>query len=211
PPLEKCSPAARRTITRTAACASRASNAQRSWSRCGMLTTLSGGRSRMMSARPRGSSISTRKPSRSCRSPWDGCASVIASPWGSSSYLQPPLPVWSSMLLACAALGCHRQNGRDDWRVSGAAAQMSREHLAYLKLSWLRHAFEKVRRRQQDSGGTEPALERVVAAKRQLQVGKLTLAIRQPFHGLNVLAFDRHRKRQARALRQAIDAHRARS
>ena len=60
---EKCSPIARSTMTRTRASSSSCSNTRRSWSRCGIDTTLSGGRSRMTSARSRASSISTRKPS----------------------------------------------------------------------------------------------------------------------------------------------------
>ena len=67
PPLEKCSPTARSTITRTRASSSSASNTRRSWSRCGIDTMLNGGRSRMMSARSRAASISTRKPSSAAR------------------------------------------------------------------------------------------------------------------------------------------------
>src|SRR4051812_28181702 len=67
PPLEKCSPMARSTTMRTRELSSRLSNTSRSWSRCGIDTTLSGGRSRMTSARSRGSSISTRKPSSVAR------------------------------------------------------------------------------------------------------------------------------------------------
>src|ERR1700733_1777955 len=63
PPLEKCSPTERTTMTRTRASSSSVSNTRRSWSRSGLATTLSGGRLRMMSARSCASSISTWKPS----------------------------------------------------------------------------------------------------------------------------------------------------
>ena len=63
PPLEKCSPTARSTMTRTRLSASAASKATRNCSRWLIVMTLSGGRSRMMSSRCRAASASTRKPS----------------------------------------------------------------------------------------------------------------------------------------------------
>src|SRR5208283_3197712 len=75
PPLEKCSPTARRTMMRTCGFSSIASNTRRSWSRCGISMILNGGRSRITSARSRSASISTRNPSsRASR----GSAKVIA-------------------------------------------------------------------------------------------------------------------------------------
>src|ERR1700752_4399454 len=70
PPLEKCSPFARTTITRTRASSSRASKTARNCSRACIEMTLNVGRRRMMSARSRCASISTEKPSRSCSSVW---------------------------------------------------------------------------------------------------------------------------------------------
>src|SRR5262245_35719744 len=67
PPLEKCSPVARSTMTRTRTSSFSASKTRRSWSRCGMETMLNGGRSRMTSARSRKGSVSTRKPSSEAR------------------------------------------------------------------------------------------------------------------------------------------------
>ena len=69
PPLEKCFPSARSTITRTPSSASSVAKTAASWSRCGMLTTLSGGRSSTMSARAVARSTSTRKPSRPSKGP----------------------------------------------------------------------------------------------------------------------------------------------
>src|SRR5580704_8862191 len=74
PPLEKCSPTARRTITRTRGSSSIASNTSRNWSRCGISMMLNGGRSRTTSARSRCGSISTRKPPSLARR---GSANVI--------------------------------------------------------------------------------------------------------------------------------------
>jgi hypothetical protein len=48
PPLEKCSPTARTTITRTRSSSSSVSNTRRNWSRCGIDTILKGGRFRML-------------------------------------------------------------------------------------------------------------------------------------------------------------------
>src|SRR5215469_9688476 len=64
PPLEKCSPAARSTTTRMRASASSASNTARNCSRSVIVTMLSGGRSRITSARCRSGSSSKRKPSK---------------------------------------------------------------------------------------------------------------------------------------------------
>src|SRR5208283_5028721 len=75
PPLEKCSPTARRTMMRTCGFSSIASNTRRSWSRCGISMILNGGRSRITSACSRSASISTRNPSsRASR----GSAKVMA-------------------------------------------------------------------------------------------------------------------------------------
>jgi hypothetical protein len=63
PPLEKCSPAPRTTMTRTAGSASSASNAARNSSRSGIVITLSGGRSSTTSPRSFSASTSTRNPS----------------------------------------------------------------------------------------------------------------------------------------------------
>src|SRR6516165_93645 len=63
PPLEKCSPAARTTTTRMWVSASSASNTARNSSRSAIVTMLSGGRSRITSARCRSGSGSSRKPS----------------------------------------------------------------------------------------------------------------------------------------------------
>src|SRR5215467_9452320 len=64
PPLEKCSPAARSTTTRIRESASSASNTARNSSRSAIVTMLSGGRSRITSARCRSGSSSRRKPSK---------------------------------------------------------------------------------------------------------------------------------------------------
>src|SRR6516165_344654 len=64
PPLEKCSPVARSTTTRTRASASSASNTARNCSRSVIVTMLSGGRSRITSARCCSGSSSRRKPSK---------------------------------------------------------------------------------------------------------------------------------------------------
>src|ERR1700751_2526830 len=64
PPLEKCSPMARSTTTRMRASASSASNTARNCSRAAIVTMLSGGRSRITSARCRSGSSSRRKPSK---------------------------------------------------------------------------------------------------------------------------------------------------
>src|SRR5215468_2029284 len=64
PPLEKCSLAARSTTTRIRASASSASNTARNCSRSTIVMMLSGGRSRITSARCRSGSSSRRKPSK---------------------------------------------------------------------------------------------------------------------------------------------------
>src|SRR5262249_3180504 len=64
PPLEKCSPAARSTTTRMRASPSSTSNTARNCSRSAIVTMLSGGRSRITSARCRSGSSSRRKPSK---------------------------------------------------------------------------------------------------------------------------------------------------
>src|SRR6516164_11669801 len=64
PPLEKCSPAARSTTMRMQASASSTSNTARNSSRSAIVTILSGGRSRITSARCRSGSNSRRKPSK---------------------------------------------------------------------------------------------------------------------------------------------------
>src|ERR1700756_4829752 len=83
PPLEKCSPAARRTTTRMRASASNASNTERNCSRAVIVTMLSGGRSRITSARCRSGSSSRRKPSK--------LSGSAGSSGGGSLMLFPPV------------------------------------------------------------------------------------------------------------------------
>src|SRR5215469_15865860 len=81
PPLEKCSPAARSTTTRMRASASSASNTARNSSRSAIVTMLSGGRSRITSARCRSGSSSRWKPSKlSGRTGSSGGGSLILLP-----------------------------------------------------------------------------------------------------------------------------------
>src|SRR5215831_9270559 len=82
PPLEKCSPAARSTTMRMRASASSASNTARSSSRSAIVTMLSGGRSRITSARCRSGSSSRRKPSK--------LSGSLGSSSGGSLMLFPP-------------------------------------------------------------------------------------------------------------------------
>src|SRR5215813_13130663 len=83
PPLEKCSPAARSTTTRIRASASSASNTARICSRSGIVTMLSGGRSRITSASCRSGSSSRRKPSNHSGS--------VGTSVGGSLMLFPPI------------------------------------------------------------------------------------------------------------------------
>src|SRR5215467_11803283 len=83
PPLEKCSPAARSTTTRMRASALSASNTARNSSRSAIVTMLSGGRSRITSARCRSGSSSRRKPSK--------LLGRIGSSGGGSLMLLPPI------------------------------------------------------------------------------------------------------------------------
>src|SRR5215468_1687450 len=81
PPLEKCSPTARSTTTRMRASASSASNTARICSRSAIVTMLSGGRSRITSARCRSGSSSRRKPSKLLGSVGTiGCGSLMLFP-----------------------------------------------------------------------------------------------------------------------------------
>src|SRR5215472_5612250 len=83
PPLEKCSPAARSTTTRMRASASSASNTARNCSRSAIVTMLSGGRSRITSARCCSGSGSSRKPSKLLGS--------VGTSGGGSLMLFPPV------------------------------------------------------------------------------------------------------------------------
>src|SRR5262244_2181441 len=82
PPLEKCSPAARSTTTRMRASASSASNTARMCSRSAIVTMLSGGRSRITSARCRSGSSSRRKPPK--------LSGSVGTSGGGSLMLYPP-------------------------------------------------------------------------------------------------------------------------
>src|ERR1700730_11437589 len=91
PPLEKCPPPARNTMTRTRASASSASNTARNCSRSAIVMTLSGARSRITSARSRAGSISRRKPSKISRSAGNnGAGSVISFPPILTGHEKPP-------------------------------------------------------------------------------------------------------------------------
>src|SRR5450830_68982 len=85
PPLEKCSPIERSTITRTAGFSSSDSNTRRSWSRWPMEMMLKGGRSSTMSARSRAASMMTEKPSsfssRVCAG-WESGDMLVSFFWG---------------------------------------------------------------------------------------------------------------------------------
>src|SRR6516225_12044221 len=83
PPLEKCSPAARSTTTQIRASASSASNTARICSRSAIVTMLSGGRSRITSARCCSGSSSSRKPSKLLGS--------VGTSGGGSLMLFPPV------------------------------------------------------------------------------------------------------------------------
>src|ERR1700736_5495333 len=83
PPLEKCSPAARSTTTRMRASASSASNTARNCSRSAIVTMLSGGLSRITSARCRSGSSSRRKPSK--------LSGSLGTSGGGSLMLFPPI------------------------------------------------------------------------------------------------------------------------
>src|SRR5215831_386759 len=83
PPLEKCSPAARSTTTRIRASVSSASNTARICSRSAIVTMLSGGRSRITSARCCSGSGSSPKPSKLLGS--------VGTSGGGSLMLFPPV------------------------------------------------------------------------------------------------------------------------
>src|SRR5271167_16725 len=91
PPLEKCSPFARNTMTRIRASASSASNTARNCSRSAIVMTLSGALSRITSARSRAGSIPRRKPSKRSGSAGSrGAGSVISFPPILAGHEQPP-------------------------------------------------------------------------------------------------------------------------
>src|SRR5215468_9741298 len=83
PPLEKCSPAARSTTMRMRASASSTSNTARNCSRSAIVTMLSGGRSRITSARCCSGSGSSRKPSK--------LSGSVGTSGGGSLMLFPPV------------------------------------------------------------------------------------------------------------------------
>ena len=113
---------------------------------------------------------------------------------------------------SCHAVGapCRVSRRVDDGGVAGAPAQMTAEHLANSVLVRLRLAFEEVMERHQDPGGTVAALQRMVTAKRRLQLRE-RLPVAQPLHGFDGGAVDLHGEHQARPSRLAVDPHGARA
>src|ERR1700741_1777574 len=104
----------------------------------------------------------------------------------------------------------HFDDSLDDSGITGAAAQVPGQHLAHLRLTRRGDAPQKIRRRKKDSRRAEAALERMMAAKRRLEIAELALFDRvadrdEPFDRADVAAVGAHRKREAAALSSPVD------
>ncbi len=114
-----------------------------------------------------------------------------------------------ALLRRAFGTGCDLENGGDDVRVPSATAQMSGEHFADLRFAGVGDTGEKIRTGHENPRRAESALQRVVAAKRELQRGQFVTGRRQSLGRYDVPAFSGNREREAGTLGDAVYGDRA--
>ena len=92
----------------------------------------------------------------------------------------------------------------DNTVITGAAADVSRQHVAHLFPARIRRGLEEVLSRHQDTRRAEPALQRMMPAERFLKRTE-RFAVGQPFHGLYLAALRLQCILRAAALRASVD------
>src|ERR1700742_2311155 len=130
--------------------------------------------------------------------------STTAKALGSRSTLERKLLPRSSIgrTLPQSFGGIHGRGHDGD--IAGTAAQMAAEEFAHLVLGRVRLTPEIAVERHQDAGGTEAALQGVMAAEGFLQHGETAGLRRQPFHGADRCAVGLHRQRETGAGGHAV-------
>src|SRR6188474_2262359 len=91
------------------------------------------------------------------------------------------------------------EDGLHDAVIPGASADMAGEHLAHFVLARLRMLGQKLRRGDQDAGGAEAALQRMMPAEGVLKVIELAVAGAKTLDRLNMGAVDLYRVKQTGA------------
>src|SRR3984893_544571 len=97
------------------------------------------------------------------------------------------------------------ERGRDDRHVAGAAAEVAAEKFADVAFARIGSPREIMIERNEDAGGTEAALQRVMAAERLLQDRETIGRRRQTLNGANFRAVDLRRECEAGAREPSVD------
>src|SRR5476651_227140 len=130
---------------------------------------------------------------------------MTASAAGSRATLARKLVPRSSMRFGLAQFLRGIECRRDNRHVAGAAAEMAAEKFADLAFVRIRGAREIMIERDENAGGAEAALQRVVAAERLLQDRETVGRRGQALDGANFATVDLRREREARTGKTAVD------
>src|SRR5262245_29436305 len=104
--------------------------------------------------------------------------------------------------------GARIEHRLDDRHVSGAAAEISRQHFTHAIGVAIRLFAEQGMCRRDHAGCAEPALQGMMLAKARLQ-GRETFILREPLDGDNFAALRLHCQQQTAAHGLAVEEHRA--